>query len=276
MAWNDKVEKAKPPVKKVRVGIMGVLALAGVAVSCVALFFAFSDGKRETPTVRVAPVAKKAKPAKVAKPVKSEIEVKSAKDAPKVEVAVGVAETPPPLTAVDTNSSWYRTLSREARIFKNPADAAIAVLLNTELGTSFVGDSSMYHGRHFKRAIDRALSEKVEVLPSDPPDVVELKKAVEETKEDLRKRRDGGEDVSKILEDARDELRTLGVYKRELEDQVKAVLRSNDNKFTQKDIDDLVAAANRMLHDRGVTKKIALPKFLERRALKWAQENKQE
>ena len=134
------------------------------------------------------------------------------------------------------------------KTFKHSADVELGNLLMVEPGDDLLGDTAgMYRG--FNKEFDEALTEPIEYSDDDTPIQREMQQAVNELRKELKDRRAKGEDVEKIMEDTRNQLKELSLYRQELEDEVRKL--STDD-LTQKDYDDLVAAANQMLKERGI------------------------
>ena len=143
------------------------------------------------------------------------------------------------------------------KTFRHSADVALGNLLMVEPGDDLLGDSDgMYKG--FNKEFDEALSEPIEFSDDDTPMQREMKQAVKELREELKQRRAKGEDIEKIMEDTRNQLKELSLYRQELEDEVRK--RSTED-LTQKDYEDLVQAANQMLEERGI-KPLEMPTTL--------------
>ena len=134
------------------------------------------------------------------------------------------------------------------KTFKHSADVELGNLLMVEPGDDLLGDTAgMYRG--FNKEFDEALTEPIEYSDDDTPMQREMKQAVNELRKELKDRRAKGEDIEKIMEDTRNQLKELSLYRQELEDEVRKL--STDD-LTQKDYEDLVAAANQMLKERGI------------------------
>ena len=134
------------------------------------------------------------------------------------------------------------------KTFKHSADVELGNLLMVEPGDDLLGDTAgMYRG--FNKEFDEALTEPIEYSDDDTPIQREMKQAVNELRKELKERRAKGEDIEKIMEDTRNQLKELSLYRQELEDEVRK-LSTHD--LTQKDYEDLVAAANQMLKERGI------------------------
>lgn len=143
------------------------------------------------------------------------------------------------------------------KTFKHSADVELGNLLMVEPGDDLLGDTAgMYRG--FNKEFDEALTEPIEYSDDDTPIQREMKQAVNELRKELKDRRVKGEDIEKIMEDTRNQLKELSLYRQELEDEVRKL--STDD-LTQKDYEDLVAAANQMLKERGI-KPLEMPSTL--------------
>ena len=289
MAWNGSSSKdgqkssAQNATKKTPSPIRGVIAGIVVVALAVGAYLAFSPGSEEKPQKvrqeKKPAIIKEVKPAKaatnavVAVPTtpKKVVEIRKLDNGMLQKYVDGKPRwaypRKPPTSIVITNTTAAGPKTYESTIFKNHAEEMIAVLLNTELGEPMVGDSEVYFGRAFMKSLEASLSKPVEINMDDSAEVRELKKAVEDTKDELRKRLAEGEDIRSLLVETRKEIQELGLYRQELEKQVHSILK--DRSLTPKDVKDLVSAANKMLEDRGA-KPLSLPSFLERRAAIWS------
>lgn len=152
-------------------------------------------------------------------------------------------------------------MSVSEKTFKHSADVELGHLLMVEPGEDLLGDSEgMYSG--FRKELEEALSEPIEYTNEDTELQRELKDGVKELRNELIARMNAGEDVEKIMTDTRNQLKELALYREDLEEQVKR-LASTDGEMTQKDYEDLVDAANKMLEERG-SKPMELPSSLKR------------
>ncbi len=140
------------------------------------------------------------------------------------------------------------------RTFKHDTDCMLAHLLTVEPGEGFVGDSeSIYSG--FEKEFLKALDDPIVYDKDDSDYVKELKAGVMAMRQELKDARARGESIERILIDTRDQLQQLGLYRQELEEQV---LKMSEDGMTQQDYDELTAAANKMLEERG-SKPLELP-----------------
>ena len=157
-----------------------------------------------------------------------------------------VTNTPPKMSLAD-------------KTFTHSADVELGNLLMVEPGDDLLGDSEgMYRG--FGKELDEALAEPIYYDKDDTDVQRELKEGVNELREELKRRRAAGEDIEKLMEDTRNQLKELSLYRQELEDQVRNL--STDD-LTQQDYEDLLKAANQMLEERGI-KPLEVPATLKR------------
>ena len=156
-----------------------------------------------------------------------------------------ITNTPPKMSLAD-------------KTFTHSADIELGNLLMVEPGDDLLGDTEgMYKG--FGKELDEALSEQLYYDVDDTELQRELKDGVHELREELKRRRDAGEDIEKIMEETRDQLKELSLYRQELEDQVREL---STDELSQKDYEDLINAANQMLEDRGI-KPLEMPATLK-------------
>lgn len=143
------------------------------------------------------------------------------------------------------------------RTFRHSADVELGNLLLVEPGDDLLGDSAgMYKG--FRKELLEALEEDITYTEEDTPFQRELKDSVKELRDELGRRMQNGEDVERVMEDTRNQLKELSLYRQELEEEVR---RLSTDEMTQKDYEDLVKAANEMLAERGV-KALEMPRTL--------------
>ncbi|MBQ2628071.1 MAG: hypothetical protein IJG13_00190 [Kiritimatiellae bacterium] len=133
-------------------------------------------------------------------------------------------------------------------IFKHSAENTIAGLLSMKAGDLLVGEPD-YQGS-FAESLRRSLKEPIEIEETDTPEQVELKQAVIEAKEELKKAMDRGEDVEKIIIEARRECQDLARAKQLM---MSDVYHFVDKKaVTQEDVEIYVEAANKLLESKGI------------------------
>ena len=143
--------------------------------------------------------------------------------------------------------------------FKHASEAQIAGLLEVRPGSLIVGD--MKYSHRFVEDFRESLKEPIEILDTDSEYDRQLKRDVIETKKQLKAAMDRGEDIAQIMTDARNELRRLGQYRENLKKELNK-LRA-DGSYTDRDIEDFAAAANKMLEEKGC-RPIKMPTLLMR------------
>lgn len=150
--------------------------------------------------------------------------------------------------------------TRRPKVFRHAAEKNISQLLEMKVGEPVVGDYA--YGDAFRRSFRESLAEPVEILDTDDARTRELKAAVQETKEDLKRRMAAGEDVAKVMNDTLDEFRRLARFRSELQSQLRE-LRSDGETYSERDVEDFTRAANEMLKEEGLPP-LTLPRAVMR------------
>jgi len=133
-------------------------------------------------------------------------------------------------------------------IFSHSSENIIAGLLSAKPGTGMVG-TPRYNGVFTKNFL-KSCEEPIIVRETDDEDTKALKRAVNEAKIELKAAYDRGEDIEQIILDSRAELQRLGRIRDEMR---RNVLRAAaEGAQTPGDVDTLVAAANKMLEEKGI------------------------
>ena len=133
-------------------------------------------------------------------------------------------------------------------IFKHSAENTIAGLLSMKAGDALIGEPN-YQGS-FAESLRRSFKEPIKIEETDTPEQVELKQAVIEAKEELKKAMDRGEDVEKIVIESRREFQSLARAKQLM---MSDVYHFVDKKaVTQEDVEIFVEAANKLLESKGI------------------------
>lgn len=140
----------------------------------------------------------------------------------------------------------------QRNIFTNIAERSISSLILAVPGNIRFRDPDTYKSEGFLRALKESLNTPIVINDGDSEDDRELKTQVQEIKDDLAKRIAGGEEVSQIFEDAEKELAKLREYRSNVEQMARDAIKDADGKLSEKDIHDLVSAANIMLEEKGV------------------------
>lgn len=164
---------------------------------------------------------------------------------------------------VVTNGMNRLYLSKEQLIFpEGGPNVQIASLLAHEPGDLVIGEYDV--GKNFNKFFLESLEKPIVINDSDDEYAKALKQAVIETKADLKRRLDAGENLRDVLNDTRKEMRELSLYRQEIQKMVADVKRDKKGELTAKDLEDLYGAANKMLADRGV-KPLQMPGMIIRR-----------
>ena len=270
MAWNRSNNEGPVPGKRAAATpaasgfVYKVLLSAAVvvAIAVVVAYFVLSGERKPTPAPKnvasggkiaeVTPAVVTNAPAAASQEEKKKVEIRKLEDGRYMKYVNGEKAWMYPRKSIDPparTNGQHRVLSIEQRIFKYRSDMEIAGLLMAQPGDMAIGDPE--YGKFFKQDFLKSLVDPAFPREGDTEEERALKKAVTEVKAELKERYDAGEDLAKIMYDARNELRELGAYKRELEEEVRK--RAKDGSLSAEDIEDLVAAANVMLESRGIS-----------------------
>ena len=133
-------------------------------------------------------------------------------------------------------------------IFDTRADNEIAFVLSTEPGQMVIGKRNV--GPGFEERFLKSITRPIIVREEDSNYDKNLKRAVIAAKLELKDAYDRGEDIEKMMDDAREELQRLGRYRAELEKEAMKQLRRKD--ATVNDVEDLISAVNIMLENKGI------------------------
>ena len=286
MSWNKPSGETEPQKKETQSGVKlgrGILAgLCFVALAGAAVWFIFGRGEGDTPAQSTRHKAqgtiKSVTPAAAPKPVevkKSNAEVLRARF-PGLKIPNDWAKPYPPqaywpdgrlkehsrYVKVITNKVSRASMSVEELTFKNYAERDIAGALLIDPGEELVGDYT--YGESFVESFLESLKHPMVEDKDDTPFQKELRKAVEETKKELKQRYDAGEDIAAIMNETRKQMKELALYREEIKKMVDDAKAEHGDEYTEQDEKDLIDAANKMLEDRGC-KPLELPQaFLEK------------
>ena len=178
--------------------------------------------------------------------------------------ARGVLRYPGGLRWIDTNDLHIVRHPQKRKLFTHACDNQIATLLTfdpTRMAPFLVGRRPPY-GRQFVEDFKASLSDLPEAHDEgDTPEEAEVRKAVIETKAELKARMDAGEDIAQIMNDTQKELDRLCQYHAELKRELKRIER--DETFSDEDVRGYVASANRLLEKQGIAG-FTMPNLLHR------------
>ncbi len=151
------------------------------------------------------------------------------------------------------------TLPLEERIFNTMADKSIAGLLVIEPGDDLIGSDEF--DERFVKSFLHSIEHPIIIAKDDTDEERMLKRAVIDTRIELKARYDAGEDIAKIMTETRRELRELGAYREDLKKELENLRK--DKTMTVEEMKAYVEAANVMLRERGA-KEIVMPEFYYR------------
>lgn len=156
-------------------------------------------------------------------------------------------------------------------IFNHPSENRIAELLTIEPGTPIL--LPPHFSERFEEDFKESCKEPIVVSADDSEYEQQLKRDMIDCKIELCNRMAEGEKLGDILSDAHRELRKLGEIKSEISRTMRNEIRANAR--TQEEVDDYIAAANKMLEAKGIAPiqgNPVLRRSLQRAALRNAAE----
>ena len=266
MAWN-KPNEGKAAIAKRQHGGAGRSVLHGTVVGAVVAVVAATAAWLLWPTDKRIEDKPKSKKSSLIREVKPSRHARKAKDAPKAERADNLydkKELPPQQLGEVRNgyvllgSGLHKVRGEitnncaltkgKYEIFKHSAENTIAALLSIKAGDTLIGEPD-YQGS-FAESLKRSLEDEIKIEETDTPEQVELKRAVMEVKDELKKAMDRGEDVEKIIIDSRRECQELARAKQMMMADVYEFV--DKDAVTQADVETYVEAANVLLESKGI------------------------
>ena len=133
-------------------------------------------------------------------------------------------------------------------IFKHPSENAIAGILSQKPGMNAIG--TVRYGEAFKQNFIESLNEIIVINEDDSESIKNLKKAVIDAKQELKIAYHNGEDICKIMQEAREDLKSLARYKLQIQSQV--LEYTKDQNANEQDVADFIKAANQLLSEKGI------------------------
>ena len=274
--WNKPAAGQQPQRNNARPStVRGVVAgLAVVALAALAAYFLFSGKdtpKAERDDMKPARI-KEATPAvapKAEEPAVTNRPLSRREEREQRGVFTnkyGYVYNLPHTKFVTTNDVGALTsASLSAKVFSNSAERKIGRLLEIVPGQQIVGTLPKgYYGAAFERNFYKSLEVPIIVSDSDSPAVKALKKAVTNAKIELMDQVRAGKSLEEVMTAARNELQQVWLYREDLRKEVERHVRKEN--LSKEDIEDFVAAANKMLAERGAqplkTPRIALSKMI--------------
>ena len=248
---KPKVSAKKPsPIRGLVAGVL-VCALAACAY-----FVFFADGNvvdsERDGTSKLITDAKSAKKSRTKTPTdKADV---IAKKIGSTNALATINEKPVPSPENDYNGSFVvgRRRHKQKPIFALPAEGQLDSLVNTPVGGTFYGEE-MFPG--FMEDFKASLTNKIVIADDDPPDVVDRKERVIAAKEDLRKAYEAGEDVEKIVRDAKKEMAKKFESYCEFEHKL---FEMRANNATKEEIAEYAIAAKAVMESHGIEEHLPL------------------
>lgn len=148
----------------------------------------------------------------------------------------------------EVTNDFSHAKSPYASCFHYSSEVVIADLLSLQPGEGLVG-TPMYNGKLTANFL-KSIIEPIIINEDDPEDVKEMKRAVREAKIELKAAYDRGEDIEDIILKTREDFQNLAQYKSDLAREVREYAKRGE--CTEADLDDYIAAADKMLEARGI------------------------
>lgn len=251
MSWNRPSEKRPIEAPKKGTWQRGLFAGILVAALCGIAFWMIHD----SPKGEAQEGERASRRIKETAPAKIKAQTPAPSKATNVAVQVAKADEQKPATnaAPRKLKLWEKgirvpkTKPAPPKRFKYDAEEDIAFFLETEPGETIFGEIPFDH--RFIAQLKESFKEPVEIKPDDPEDLKELKKAIQETKDDLQKRMAAGEDIAQLFTDQRHQLMELGNYRRDIINDMMEMAKAEDT--PREDFDVYVKAVNAMLEKKG-------------------------
>ena len=271
MAWNRPSAANQQPAQKsgskAPSAMRGVIAGAVVVVLGALCFFIFSgkDARQDAASTKERGKIKDVAPAKAPTNAVSaaKVETKDGKPIRKFETYVdenGIERYKGGARVPRKNPKIVKLPTGRPVEFKHYAENAIEGIVMIEPGDIVVGEIT--YGDDFIKDFNDSLAEPIKIEPTDTPFQRRIKEDVIAAKQDLYEAMNRGEDVAKIMTEARKEMRRLFELQNSIEGEVRTLLDKEEN--TPQDIDDITAAANKLLKEKGLPE-LKMPRATIRR-----------
>lgn len=139
---------------------------------------------------------------------------------------------------------------KEAKLFSNPAEQMIAVVLTVPPGAKSISDPEMLFDKDFDKWFTQAMVNKIEISPEDSEYDRSVKQMVIDAKKEMAQRVKGGEMPSQMMKDVWKELQSLAYCKEEMDNAVRDAIRNGE--LSDEDVEITLEAANKVLQTRGI------------------------
>lgn len=260
MAWNRSIEKQVKPKKKISRFVPYILLLG--AIILVVSFFVMSVSQdvtlEENETTSTKKVTEK-KPPKRDTPKESLESDSDVIETNVVEEASPVKKAKHSGRFVDVSKAIFIPRKDPPRRFINDAEEDVASLLEVIPGEMIVGEINYHKKNRFVNSLKQALNNPTRIDENDSAYSVELKNSVRDVINDLAQRMKKGEDVAETMRQARSDLQDLGIFRMELQNELKNIRKTTD--VSTAEYEEFVAAANKMLIEKGA-EPLKIPKIV--------------
>lgn len=166
---------------------------------------------------------------------------------------------------VDPNDLHIVEHPKPRKLFKRTCDNQLAIILTldpSKMAPHLIGRRHPY-GDAFIKDFHDSLYDTYEDDPEDTEEEAEVRRAVMETRKELKAAMDRGEDIAKLMNDTQDELDRLCQYQDTLKKELREI--EYDESISDEDFEDFVKAANQMLEKQGL-KGLTMPNIATRQA----------
>ena len=158
-----------------------------------------------------------------------------------------------------TNNAMHLRPKEKYEIFDTYVENEIAMFMTMEPGDGLVGSPN--YDEHSKKEFLKSCETPIIIDEKDDEYTKSLKQQMIQTKIELRQRMADDEDFCQIMADTRNEMMRLGQVKQQIEGEMHDMLKSAS---TREDIETSIAAANKLLEEKGIAPIKVSPIFIRR------------
>lgn len=146
-----------------------------------------------------------------------------------------------------TNTAFVTRAKSKFEIFDSHVENEIANLMTLEPGMGLVGEPN-YDERTVKEFL-KSCETPIVITEEDDEYRAQLKRDMIQMKIELRERMEQGEDLVKILTEAREEAMRMGSIKQQLEHEMRSLIKESR---TLDEAQSVVEACNKLLEEKGI------------------------
>lgn len=146
-----------------------------------------------------------------------------------------------------TNTAFVTRAKSKFEIFDSHVENEIANLMTLEPGMGLVGEPN-YDERTVKEFL-KSCETPIVITEEDDEYRAQLKRDMIQMKIELRERMEQGEDLVKILTEAREEAMRMGSIKQQLEQEMRSLIKESR---TLDEAQSVVEACNKLLEEKGI------------------------